>query len=91
MEKQTLALARLLDHGYKVDLQAQQLAPAEDAPESEEAAALRAAIEHGITARDELRSIKLTGKPILGLPEPADEGDARESDGDGSPPADEGS
>ena len=81
MEKQTLALARLLDHGYKVDLRAQQLAPAEDTPESEEAAGLREAIEHVIAAREHLRTIKLTGRPILGLPESVeDEADSRDDE-----------
>lgn len=74
MTKQTMELARRIDRGYRVDLEACELAPAEDsAEEPTDRAETRAAVEAVLAARERLKVFKLTGKPILTLPEPADD------------------
>jgi len=73
MAKQTMELARRIDRGYRVDLEARELAPAEDGAEPTDRAETRAAVEAVLAARDRLKVFKLTGKPILRLPEPTDD------------------
>ena len=82
LEKQTMELARRVDHGYRVDLEARELAPAEDETEPTERAEQRAAVEDVLATRERLRAFKLTGKPILGLPESTDETPAAGGDED---------
>jgi hypothetical protein len=69
-----MELARRIDRGYRVDLQARELEPAAEdggAPANDEA---RAAVDEVLAARDRLRTFKLTGKPILSLTESAGNG-----------------
>jgi len=82
LAKQLVELATRLDHGYKVDLNAAAL-PLPAAGESEPSGrpAQRAAVEEVISARGRLKAFKLTGKPILALPESASsEGQASEGE-----------
>ncbi len=72
LTKQTMELARRIDRGYRVDLQAQQLPPAGDTAEPADRAEQRAAVDDVLAVRQRLRAFKLTGKPILGLPEYTD-------------------
>jgi hypothetical protein len=82
LEKQVMELAKRIDLGYRVDLQARELPPTDDLEEPERAQE-RAAVEDVLAARDRLRAFKLTGKPILGLPESTDD-DADEEGGSAS-------
>lgn len=73
--KQTMELARRIDRGYRVDLQARELEPT---PEDGEAAAddeTRVAVDEVLAARDRLKVFKLSGKPILSLTESVGDGE----------------
>jgi hypothetical protein len=86
LTKQTMELARRIDRGYRVDLQARELPPVEDTAEPVERAEQRAAVDDVLAARERLRAFKLTGKPILGLPETTvqdDDHEATPDDADG--------
>lgn len=77
------AIANRIDRGYNIDVRAEpeEHAPSdgeeEDAPgEGPDAVALRRIVE----ISPKLRFINRSGEPILSLPEPADDGDADESE-----------
>ena len=80
LEKQTMELARRVDLGYRVDLDAGALPPSEDTDESPERAEERAAVDGVLAARERLRALKLTGTPILGLPPPVEPNSEAASD-----------
>jgi hypothetical protein len=73
LTKQTMELARRIDRGYRVDLEARELPPAEDTTEPTNRTEQRAAVNDVLAVRQRLRAFKLTGKPILGLPETTDQ------------------
>jgi hypothetical protein len=78
LTKQTMELARRVDRGYRVDLQARELPLTEDT-EPPDRAEERAAVDDVLAVRRRLRAFKLTGKPILGLPETTDQDDHHEA------------
>jgi hypothetical protein len=69
LAKQTMELAKRIDHGYRVDLQARELEPTTEDHEPDGRAEQQAAVQEVLAARNRLKAFKLTGKPILGLPE----------------------
>jgi hypothetical protein len=73
--KQTMELARRIDRGFRVDLKARELEPAAEDNEPADRAETRSAVETVLAARERLRAFKLTGKPILSLPESVSDGE----------------
>jgi hypothetical protein len=76
LSKQLMELAKRIDNGYRVDLDARQLPPPEDGTTEPKARAKeREALQEVISTSARLKTFKLTGKPILGLPETTEDTD----------------
>ena len=70
-------VANRIDHGYNIDVRSEP--PEEAAEEDDEQAVTRKHFELIGSAAKQLQFISLTGKPILSLPEPENEPDAKKS------------
>ena len=88
LSKQMMELAKRIDRGYRIDLDARQLPPPDgDGAEPKARTKEREALQEVISTSLRLKTFKLSGKPILGLPESTEDGaeegpPGNETDGD---------